>query len=104
MSETVVEERLCEKCGVGLRDETQFCHSCGEPVNSVNVGTLEPADRPMQSAATLRQRERGRKPERKTVEVVWEPAQNRANISLIAATVIVVIFAVIVISAALYYR
>ncbi|MEP7076273.1 MAG: zinc ribbon domain-containing protein [Acidobacteriota bacterium] len=117
MSDVLVEEKTCGKCGADVRSDTQFCYNCGESMDPVAVpspvsSVLEKIDdgnssstaegTPLRSAASLRRkdRDRGRKP----VEVFWEPAENRANLSLIIATVLFVIFTAAVVFSALYYR
>jgi len=65
-----------------------------EPVTQANGQQLE-------SAASLRRRTRVM--ERKPVEVVWEPADG-PNILLIASTILLVLFSLLVIVWALYYR
>lgn len=31
MPKTATKEHKCAKCGVDVRDDTQFCYNCGEP-------------------------------------------------------------------------
>lgn len=59
------------------------------------------ADSPLQSAASLRRKPRSA--ERRTIEVTWEPATG-SNVLLIVATVLLLLFTVVMVSLALYYR
>ena len=136
MSDVLVEERTCDKCGAEARHDTQFCYNCGEslepaaiPPPNVSTPNIEKpkdvaasamnAGSPMDtngenasaaveqnpkltSAASLRRK--GRVLERKSVEVFWEPAENRANLPLVIATIIFVIFTTVAVILALYYR
>ena len=56
----------------------------------------------LRSAASLRRK--GKPPERKYVEVVWVPAGDRTNWVLVLSTIFFLIFTVIVVIEALYYR
>ena len=134
MSDVLVQEKVCGACGVEVRADTQFCYNCGESLeedapiaapeggiepavipsitskdgaadvserNGDNTSSADAPDSPMQSAASLRRR--SRTATRKPVEVVWEPAGG-TNITLIAATVLLVLFAGVMVILALYYR
>ncbi|MEP6848347.1 MAG: zinc ribbon domain-containing protein [Acidobacteriota bacterium] len=117
MSDVLVEDKTCGKCGAEVRSDTQFCYNCGESMESIGVsspassvsekiddanGSHQIGGTQLRSAASLRRK--GRDRERKPVEVFWEPAENRANLPLIIGTVLFVVFAAAVVFSALYYR
>jgi hypothetical protein len=137
MPDVLVEEKVCGKCGVKVRRDTQFCHNCGESVeadivpkpdvtspnvtkagdailvtdgiagsptglNGLNASPAPIGNSKLTSAASLRRQ--ARTLERKSVEVIWEPAENRANLPLIISTIVLLIFTLAVIVSALYYR
>lgn len=33
MAETVVENLVCDACGVGVREDSEFCYNCGESIS-----------------------------------------------------------------------
>ena len=132
MPEVSVEEKTCSKCGAEVRHDTQFCYNCGESVgeeaipspddaslktdapltasipsvvdNAQTNGQFSPAvdDQELTSAASLRRK--GRAPQRKTTEVLWEPSGNRVNLPLIISTIVFAVFTVVVILLALSSR
>lgn len=132
MSDVLVEEKICQACGVGVRTDTQFCYNCGATLDeeaamatpddrtkpdvipditskdsspessSLNSeGTANSSSERLPSAASLRRRSRSI--ERKSVEVIWEPAGG-VNVVLIIATILLVLFSAAVVVLALYYR
>ena len=117
MSDVLVEEKTCAKCGAEFRSDTQFCYNCGESMEPVAIpppassvteeiddanGASTTERTQLRSAASLRRK--GRDLRLKPVEVIWEPGEDMANLPLIIATVVFVIFAAGVILSALYYR
>ena len=90
---------------IGKPSETFSGKEPASPAISGNGGVshvLSPAEPNLRSAASLRRK--GRPPERKYVEVIWEPAGDRTNWILIASTIFFLIFAVLVVGVALYFR
>jgi hypothetical protein len=60
MQNSTIEKEACEKCGVDVRENTQFCYNCGNPRNSgefiVESGShtgpeAPPADEPLDREA-----------------------------------------------------
>ena len=41
MPEAIIEKEVCAKCGVDVREDTQFCYNCGGPV-AADPGTDSP--------------------------------------------------------------
>jgi hypothetical protein len=70
-------------------------------VSNTADGAKEKANEPLEPASSLRRRTRVM--ERKPLEIVWEPAGG-PNVVLIISTILLVIFAAVVITLALYYR
>ena len=126
MPNVSVEEKACGKCGVQVRLDSQFCYNCGEsletaaaealpapnvphefPKEELSDTAVKPAstarpDSSLKSAASLRRQ--ARTAERKTVTVVWEAGENRANLPLVLSTVGFGLMTVIIVIMALYYR
>lgn len=73
-------------------------NSSPDPSEKMGSGTEPPR---LETASSLRRKTRTM--ERKPIEIVWEPNRG-ANVVLIAATVLLCIFAAIVVGLALYYR
>jgi len=80
-----------------------FASKDSAPVSRVNTvdGAKEKSNEPLEPASALRRRTRIM--ELKPREIVWEPAGG-PNVVLIISTLVLVIFAAVVIALALYYR
>jgi hypothetical protein len=124
MPDVLVNERTCAACGVGVRPESQYCYNCGEEIDAApdserpierpdlaadaekpilmpTFASKEKSNEPLEPASALRRRTRIM--ELKPREIVWEPAGG-PNVVLIISTLVLVIFAAVVIALALYYR
>ncbi|MGH7785178.1 MAG: hypothetical protein ACREO5_15225 [Candidatus Binatia bacterium] len=132
MSEVLVEEKVCNACGVGVRSDTQFCYNCGESLteetssavtdagseadvipnitskdsspelSSRNGDKTPDVDREPLQSAASLRR-KSKSAERKPVEVIWVPAAG-TNVPLIIGTILLVLFSAAVVVLALYYR
>src|SRR5437899_5301337 len=115
MSEAILEKATCSKCDAIIRDNTQFCYNCGnpivqaetEPAAEVNGGDSDvdartkaalddmverfriddPSDDKIAKAAA--ERKRARVSQRKPRGYVWEP-RSEASSRLVLALAIVI--------------
>jgi uncharacterized Zn finger protein (UPF0148 family) len=123
MSEAVVEQGVCSKCGAEVRDGTTFCYKCGgrvatqeEIFSKMNGPTAaledeskaalddlaqklksEPEGEPQaQLAKAAEERRKARVSQRKAREFVWEP-RNDTPIGLFVSVGVVLVIAVLVV-------
>lgn len=124
MPKTAVETRVCDICGVGVREGSLFCYNCGGSVSKAHeVAEAEPVPRPAEPVvageAPINGHSRGtnydpakRKSERndrrkvrasnrQPAEIVWEPRTGVSWAFVISAVVFLLIALVAVIAA--YY-
>lgn len=121
MAEAVLEKAICKSCGVDVREGTQFCYNCGNPVvygigqtvddeaadelnadidsgsNHDKAGEPVKDNKAARLAVAASERKRSRAGQRKPKRVVWEepgPASNR--IFILVCVLIFVIAALIV--------
>ena len=121
MAEAVLEKAICKSCGVEVREGTQFCYNCGNPVvygigqtvtdeavdeqnadidsgsSQDKVAELVKDNKVERLAVAASERKRSRAGLRKPKRVVWEepgPASNR--IFILVCVLIFVIAASIV--------
>ena len=108
MVEAVLEQVVCEGCGVDVREGTLFCYNCGasikgdeqerladhKPETENNGHSPDEADK---LAAAAIERKRSRVAHRKTAEYVWEStADEGAPLTLLIA-VLITVFALLVV-------
>lgn len=110
---TVVENTLCETCGVYAREGSLYCYNCGSPVTErqkkraedntpSDTALVAPGSRPpLRSAAALRAQRRASSLH--PVEVAWEPRQGFPSI-FVAASVFLSLAALVLLLLALYLR
>src|SRR5688500_13221354 len=114
MAETAVEDAVCKRCGVDIRDESLFCYNCGasvaagdradgDAVEERHLPEKPPADArpPLRSAASLRKHRRAMN--RQPVEISWEQPQGSPTMFFVA-TVVLTVGALILLFLALYLR
>jgi hypothetical protein len=127
MSETIVDEPVCPACGAEVRDGSMFCYNCGSAVAGEGAETEqaaeisaipEPSITPngegtkkeilpgslsgLQTAASMRRRA---KPSRsKPREMVWVPRDESVGLQFVAATIAFIVFAVVIVILALYFK
>lgn len=111
MAETVVEKEVCGKCGVDVRENTQFCYNCGGKVTLVreadaasndDVATTTVAakaekvasdDKKLSRAADKRRK--ARVSQRKSNEYAWEPGRDFRLTFLVAVLITVAVAATV---------
>lgn len=102
------ETSTCGKCGADIRADSQFCYNCGgrlEPARSNGKVAAETEMKPAPGLRTARDiKRRERTFQRKTREVVWEPAPETTSAPLLIITAVVAIFTLLVIVFVFYFR
>jgi uncharacterized Zn finger protein (UPF0148 family) len=127
-----VENAVCEKCGVDVRENTLFCYNCGtrvageEPAESpaadlngtetaVDPTTREALDELAEKfkiedapaddklARAAAERRRARVSERRTREFEWEPADDAATRPVVMLAILITIIAAVVVVLAVYW-
>lgn len=118
MAEIVVENAVCVKCGVDVRENTTFCYNCGTPVaesefdvetefNGDGVvddktksalddlaGRLkldEDEDKKLAKAAA--ERKKARVNQRKPKEFTWESSEDSSNGMLVVVALVIALLA-----------
>jgi len=113
MAEAISNPTVCPKCGSDVRPDSAFCYNCGgsvavessDPVKEDTPRIEEKITQPapgLRSARDLRRRERPT--ERELKRIKWEPAGTASDVQLIAVTVAIMIFTIVVIALAFYLR
>jgi hypothetical protein len=122
-AKTITAE-TCAACGADVRPESLFCYNCGESLgamasttesvveekvnNAIEIGNgasnaaLIKEGPGLRSAATVRKQ--GRSFQRGPIKIKWEPAEPPSDLLLIATTVGIFIFALLVVGLALYFK
>lgn len=119
MAEIVAESLICNACGAEIRGGSLFCYNCGKTVIDTPDDTLETAapeissdngsdSRPangkpekLRSAASLRKR--AKVYNRQPSEFAWEK-RTGPSILFVVASIVLAIFAAILLFLALYLR
>ena len=123
MAKTGVKTAVCDICGAEVRDGSAFCYNCGgsltepqhvdptpqptepilvaEPVTNGSAGQVDvfPANQKVERS----DRRKVRASKREPAEIVWEPRQG-VSWTFVIASIIFVIIALAVVSAAVYVR
>lgn len=122
MAETVIDTKVCPKCGVEVRPDTLFCYNCGASVSADGVVFPTVRDKLLEeeraekagfvkkkqpekeltSAASLRKKKN--QAAVKTVEVVWDEPDSAPNSWFIVVALLLTLFAVGVFVVMLYIR
>ena len=102
MAEVTESKEICPKCGVGVREHTSFCYSCGADIKSrIVVAEPQEAEEPAEKvesekaledlaeklkdkpkddkdaiAKAAKERRKARVNQRKLREYVWEPQES----------------------------
>jgi flagellar biosynthesis/type III secretory pathway M-ring protein FliF/YscJ len=126
MPEAIIDKEVCAKCGVDVREDTQFCYNCGGPVAAVPAtdatttnGEETPASDETQAALddlaeklraddapegdklaiAAAARKKARVSKRQVKKVRWEPREDdlSAGWVLMAAVIVTVIVAIVVV-------
>lgn len=117
--QTAAKEAVCEKCGSEVRPGSVFCYNCGgqvaaQPESEIALGDRDssrvetklklPGSEPprLRSASSL-SRHSGRL-RRKPIEYTWESSDTGSNGLLIAATVLFVLFSLLIIVLMFYLK
>lgn len=120
MSQTAVNELICDVCGAEVRDGSMFCYNCGtsvtEPVGQGEVQTVvEPQTSESRSNGSpivkgndsLKQRPtekiRSRKRPVQHREVVWAE-RDGMSLGFVFTTVILVLLSAVILIAGFYFR
>ena len=131
MSEATLEKVVCEKCGVDIRENTQFCYNCGSSVNAdpdADLSSLadsigsqtdaetqaaladlaekfkidDDADDKMAKAAA--ERKRARVSPRKSKEFVWEPKDEASGRLVFLIALLITVIAAAIVFVAVFWR
>ncbi len=121
MPEIAVEKKVCDKCGVDVRDDTLFCYNCGnrvasetEPAPAKLNGTVKNSEssRALDDlAAKLRSSDRAgagttaiaAKTRRSRISgvkgsiEVWEPASSAAGTGLLVGSLVVAFITLVIV-------
>lgn len=119
MPGTVVEKAVCDSCGVDVRKNTLFCYNCGSKVGSIETSITEtedlnegktdsgvkagdqsqhlkiepPAEADKKRAMAAAERRKARISPGKRRQVVWEPAENAPDRTLLLVSFLIAIIA-----------
>lgn len=125
MAEVTVKQKICSKCGVDVRPNTQFCYNCGNALITENIefangsyptvrdklleedqtlteNVAKPHREKMKSAASLKKS--AKSAEVKQVKVVWEEQDDSPNLWFLIVTILLTLFALGVLMAMLRFR
>ncbi|MEO6050891.1 MAG: zinc ribbon domain-containing protein [Pyrinomonadaceae bacterium] len=125
MAEATLEKTVCEKCGVNIRENTQFCYNCGSSVGArlvedsnasqVDAETQaaladlaekfkidEDADDKMAKAAA--ERKKARVIPRKTKEFVWESKDEASGRLVFLIALLITVTAAAIVFVAVFWR
>ncbi len=108
MAKAVVEKEVCSKCGVDVRENTQFCYNCGtqvatdadgKSVSNDNAEAVVKSDDKASDEKKLsraaEERRKARVSQRKSNEYVWEPGGDFRLTFLVAILITAVAAAVV---------
>lgn len=124
MTETTVKERLCDVCGVDIRDGSVFCYNCGSALRVAAESSVDPAAKSIEMPSEplgngnasmdsktqahgpgtpYGPRKRARKRVIEPREVVW---QERAGFGwgFLAAALFLVFITVVILGLGFYFR
>ena len=132
MAEAIIEKQICEKCGVDVRDNTQFCYNCGssvsvpQPTNEVETGeTADPAAVSGETQAALDdlaarlkieepteeklaraadERKKARVERRKPKDYTWVPMEETSTIRLLATAILIAVLVGVVVLFGVWWR
>ncbi|MEO6654455.1 MAG: zinc ribbon domain-containing protein [Pyrinomonadaceae bacterium] len=131
MVEAILEKTVCEKCGVDIREHTQFCYNCGNsvmtgpdvdptPIADSNGSQVpaetqaaldelakkfkidEDADAKMAKAAA--ERRKARVSSRKSNEFVWEPRDEESGRLVFLLALLITVIAAAIVFIAVFWR
>lgn len=125
MARAILEKAVCEKCGVNIRENTQFCYNCGSsvvarPVEDSNGSRVdaetqaalndlaekfkidEVTDDKMAKAAA--ERKKARIIPRKTKEFVWEPKDEASGRLVFMIALVITVIAMVIVFVAVFWR
>jgi len=111
MAEAVLEKEVCGKCGVDVRENTQFCYNCGgklatEPETLISpngAGSKKPSAAKAEAKASdgkklsraAEERRKARVSQRTSNEYAWEPGGDFRLTFLVAILIAVIVAAVV---------
>ena len=128
MTEAALEKGVCASCGTDVRERTQFCYACGEPL-SANLNTTDEPDIERQPiskhdepdvsvvgeaplvdskserlASAAAQRKRSRSGMRKPKQVVWEEPGIASNRIFVLVCILIFVIAAAVVSLTVFIK
>jgi hypothetical protein len=133
MSDPTIEKENCEKCGVDVRENTQFCYNCGTPRENfaeVVADSSEPVngnEADVETKAALEglaakfkvaddttdneklaqaadERRKARVVKRQPKQFVWEPADDISGLGILLFAIFVAVTAGVIVLITLYWR
>ena len=126
MALDTMEKEQCSKCGVDVRENTQFCYNCGSPVAGSEIEPTEAAETDVtpeakaaldelaeklsssddsgKLAKAAAERKQARVSRKKTKEIVWEEEGNSSGTLIVLISLLIAAFTALVVYFTIFWR